>query len=415
VNNVILSLNKIPVKAIRLKHYNTTPPVRRSGLTVLIVMSLVLSFMVVFSMYTVSIDDREIKKANITHIPIFRNLTVPQDDSFVNEQQKNSNYGDINGMTLKESTGTKDMRIFLKWNFSLLPIGDWDIVNVTFGINRWQVDADCDGAMIGIRGCYDDTWNEESLTWNNQPDFTAYEISVGGGGMGALDWELFSNNTLTDYVNNSYQAGNNTVSFVVHEDRLKFPFVADDSRDYNAKEWGVAVEQPFMIVWFQESYIDFTSNPVISAPINEQYVYNVTGKFWGADLNMTSTAIWLIQEFDSYNLTGVPQITHVGIYLVNLTLYYNGTTVYQNYTIGVMVETGLSETMEIVIYVLFFILLLIISFIGFKWNIPIMNLLAVIIGFSSLVAILSLFENLIIIPLTIVIIMCFLLIKTLKY
>lgn len=126
--------------------------------------------------------------------------TIPTDDTQVAEGKPSENYGDSESMYVQSagsSSAWGNQRIWLRFNMSgLLPPGA-EIKYTALRMYLYKADRNSD-LSVSCHSSENDTWNQESLTWNTQPEFyqTPQDALVIHSGM-EREWVEFN---VTDIV-----------------------------------------------------------------------------------------------------------------------------------------------------------------------------------------------------------------------
>ncbi len=127
----------------------------------------------------------------------------PTDDAYVYEGLPDENYGTITKIHVYSRTAT-NRRSFLRFDLSSLPAGA--IITLAklrryCSVIYWYM---ADVSDVQARRVANDTWNEEEITWNNQPDYGAVEDTKVPA-VGWMEW------TVTPFIQNEW-AGDKLVT-----------------------------------------------------------------------------------------------------------------------------------------------------------------------------------------------------------
>lgn len=92
------------------------------------------------------------------------NIEPPLDDAWVYEANPNNNYGSSVNLNVGYDVNGDEIRTLIKWDLNSLP-SCISIDNAQIRLKQWSSDGPMGGSLYAIAG----TWNEGSVTWNNQP------------------------------------------------------------------------------------------------------------------------------------------------------------------------------------------------------------------------------------------------------
>jgi len=203
---------------------------------------------------------------NSTTIKLQEANTENLDDAYVDENSPDSNYGteDQFNMVWLEDVG-RDSAFYLKFNLSMLDESD-TIYNGSLWIYSDSND-DSNNALFSIVN--DTNWNEETITWNNQP--TAENRTFN---------RTFVYTTDNRWYNFSISGGNITNS--IPDDAITFVLWVNSLNTgggyYNSKEFATTSLRPYLNITYSS---DNTPPYVSIAPenistTNETLKWNIT-------------------------------------------------------------------------------------------------------------------------------------------
>ncbi len=89
------------------------------------------------------------------------------EDSYVSSSQNNANYGDKTFLNVTDNT-----EAYLKFDLNSLPLGNVTSVTLRLYNSSWS-----QGADIKVRHVNDNSWGENTITWNNRPTDIADTIA----------------------------------------------------------------------------------------------------------------------------------------------------------------------------------------------------------------------------------------------
>jgi len=210
----------------------------------------------------------------IDNLVLLPDITLtPTDDSYVNKLDPNQNYGAAEVLEVGDSSGTETARSYLK--FDLPDIPSSSIIHyalLTSYYCDWEGTSEPDVGVYSVN----DGWNEENITWNNQPNISSiceYPNNLPPGGEPLqIYWDI--TDLAQDWIHNDIP--NKGVV-------LKFCNPCQDNitqRIFRSKESTIENERPTLM-------ISYNSPPYLPArPHGETYVkigkeYNYTT--WAKD------------------------------------------------------------------------------------------------------------------------------------
>ena len=104
----------------------------------------------------------------ITYVLLQYESISPSDDAHVTQRHLDTNYGDKTSLQLRRrAEDLKNERIFLKFDLSTLPEGS-TILEARLYLYAWWGSFDL---VAQFRSVKDDTWREDTITWNNKPAY----------------------------------------------------------------------------------------------------------------------------------------------------------------------------------------------------------------------------------------------------
>ena len=162
-------------------------------------------------------------------------LTIsPNADTYVSEESPNSNFG--SSATIYIGGGYIGMRHrgLFKFDLSSIPAGSVIISAVlkVYWSVRWANDED-----VGCYAVSSDSWNELSVTWNNQPAHGDLLDTVPSGQWGWNSW------TVTTFVQQEFE-GNKIASFKL----MYYPETTLGWREYRSRE--ASSKRPYLSVTY---------------------------------------------------------------------------------------------------------------------------------------------------------------------
>ncbi len=245
------------------------------------------------------------------------------DDAMVQEQDADGTHGTTIYMNIwGDSVGGNIRRAYVRFNLSSIESYQMNqIVDATLQltVNIGTMDFATNATIVYSNV----TWNEETLTWNNQP------CGANLDNVGACNISAFINNSntgetsvkfnVTDFVNNSLRYNEKNISFMIkHYNEL-----VDESEAISTKEDPDSVQRPILNITYTSNY-PFISNIVTNSP--QGYGYNIS-------INATT-----ISDDGIENVT--LQITFPNMTSINYTMNNLGSDIY-NYELDDTWQNGI--------------------------------------------------------------------------
>ena len=158
------------------------------------------------------------------------------EDAQVVEGYPTSNYGGETNMYVASADGGsyQDERAWVKFDIDgQVPAGA-TIDSAKLRLYCWKADT-ADDMVAAVHGSTDDTWAEDSITWNTQPAYEA--TSLDQQTMAANEAYYWVEWDVTSFVQSQFTGGDTVVSFVVKaatEGQDPYRTYAFDAREYSA-------------------------------------------------------------------------------------------------------------------------------------------------------------------------------------
>jgi len=177
---------------------------------------------------------------------IARTELPPTDDSHVDQwHYPDRNYGSEESLLLRSrmaSGESRNQRIFMKFDLGGIPSG-MTITKAKLWLYSYR--ANWDDMEVQACAVDDDTWGEDTITWNNQP---AHGTAIGSTTLHSKQEGWYSLD-ITSFVQGEYE-GDKVASLclrALHED-LKARYM------FRSKEYGVADLRPYLEVYWAPSW-----------------------------------------------------------------------------------------------------------------------------------------------------------------
>ena len=228
---------------------------------------------------------------------------------------------------------------------------DWN----SSGGGQWS----CAGGLLGPGAVYLTFGDDYTLSWGNVSANATWGAVPGVSPAVTLaeDTEFRGNLTLADGVELVPDARVVTISEdiaidltaessfwnVTVESGVTVTLASNITVELRATTIGATVEG----AEFVQPAPAFTSTPDTGAVILQLYEYQVTQSYWDT-LTFVDYPDWLI-VLNSTLLTGVPLLEDAGIWWVNISLEWEGTVTWQNFTVAVTAETSAVSEWDLVI------------------------------------------------------------------
>lgn len=161
----------------------------------------------------------------------------PSDDAHVTQRHPHANYGDRTSLHLRSAAkGLRNERIFLKFDLSTLPEGA-TILEAKLYLYCWWGEADLDAQSRSVEN---DTWSEDTITWNNQPAYGSVLDTVALTREARGTWRSWD---VTSFVQDEF-AGDKVASFCLRA-------AIEDKRGwykFRSKEYDNVAARPYLEV-----------------------------------------------------------------------------------------------------------------------------------------------------------------------
>jgi len=195
-------------------------------------------------------------------------IIQPTNDTKVESNSPSTNYGTETHIAVAGPNSSYYRRSFFKFDLSSIPSGNV-IANARLCLYKYDDGASADtNRDIGAYRVDNDDWNENVITWNDQPAIGNLENYIAISTSTGL-WESWD---ITNWVDNQYQ-GDSTVSIA-----LKMVSERSDWNSaepyYYSKEWGTANQRPYL-----EIVVKFVGTPTLVSPENGSVTTDNTPTF----------------------------------------------------------------------------------------------------------------------------------------
>ena len=126
-------------------------------------------------------------------------------DSHVWTVYPNQNFGDVYALWAASHSGSPHYRSFIKFDLSSIPIGS-DITSATLMFNGRGSSSDTGYSIISLHRVLS-SWDEHTITWNNQPPYAEYSIDTEDIDQYSEDmwYSLNVTSPIEDWVQGEYQ------------------------------------------------------------------------------------------------------------------------------------------------------------------------------------------------------------------
>ena len=202
-------------------------------------------------------------------------VVTASDDSYVVEGSPSSNKGSYTNMYLQSSAGSSygNERIWVKFDLDgKVPTGA-TVTSAKLGLYQWWTSGQGDDMDASAHGSPDNDWDEDSITWSNQPDYESDAndtVTLTEGNAQWYEWEVET------YVQAEVTAGDDVLSFLVK------PATEDASTtatyNFDAKEYSSSYAPSLEVSYEVEAGSEEDVEPVSVAFL---YRYSEDGLTWG--------------------------------------------------------------------------------------------------------------------------------------
>lgn len=228
--------------------------------------------------------------------------TETLEDTYINQSDPTSNYGSIDRMYMNV-TGANGLKSFIKFNISQIPLN----VTVTSAVFKGTGATDINSRCYHFYHVPNQTWEEDKITWNNNPMDNGTYTSLGdNGGCGSNLGNWFQQSfTITDTFNDSYYNGYSNFTIVINQTDTYNPII--NHYTFGSKEYSTASSRPILEItyylgkatWYNNqsflvseynpsniTYFNTTWNTSNTSLINISWVY-IEGNWSGSKANYT--------------------------------------------------------------------------------------------------------------------------------
>jgi len=264
------------------------------------------------------------------------------DDTYISQDNADSNYGSLDDLLLRGIMGPfNNASIYIKFNISKIP-NDSEIIESKLSIYQETLSS---GYNYSINHVFNQTWDEEEITWNNQP---CGEFLSDSDNCNSTSMDILISFATSEFI--SFNVFN-AVSKDIYEDLNYSSFylwvVSGGANTYSSKEHINLSQRPYLNITYSPpdtsppSVTSLTETPTEPALSGGTYEFNATitdetgidtvlFEFDGT--NYTATNI----TADVYNvtLTGLSAGTYNYIWFANDTLGNVNNTESGSYTIN---------------------------------------------------------------------------------
>ncbi|BBO92176.1 DNRLRE domain-containing protein [Desulfosarcina ovata] len=138
-------------------------------------------------------------------------VVTPTDDSYVVEGSPSSNKGSKTSMYIQSSASSND-RIWMKFDLGgQVPTGA-TVTAATLSMYQWYPSGQGADMDASVYGSSDNDWDEDSITWNNQPSWESAADDTATLEEGEKAWYEWG---VATYVQTEVASGDDIISFVV--------------------------------------------------------------------------------------------------------------------------------------------------------------------------------------------------------
>lgn len=245
------------------------------------------------------------------------------EDTHVRENDATGNYGSTDRMRITNRTGGLEARGYLKFNISTIPGG----ATIDEAVIYLYTPNYLPSHTMYINHIYNQTWDEDQLTWNNQLCGINFDDSVqcnlteddSRTWNGGIDVWNFLN--ITDSVRIAYSGNDDNISFI-----FRSSFTGINLFEFYTKEYSDATTRPYINITYSTKDIESVRGPLnfnvgVFAPqyfdVTPQDISVVTedppiSQQFNATWNITSGNVdTVIFEFDGTNYTITNNISDV--------------------------------------------------------------------------------------------------------
>jgi len=196
---------------------------------------------------------------NSTTIILREPNTENVDDSYVDSSNPDTTHGSATTLSVR-SDDTK--RIYFKFNISSIPY-----VTIEEATLNWHVSSGSWSSSyhLGVYHVYDDTWTEETLTWNNQPCGTGFDNSSQCNLTAEQIKTTFESPfNVKNMLQKEVNEGDTMLSIAVRSDTASGTGYAD----IHSKEYTSVTDRPYLNITYSDSmppqFSDNSTNSTIA-------------------------------------------------------------------------------------------------------------------------------------------------------
>jgi hypothetical protein len=261
------------------------------------------------------------------------NETDNLEDTYITDGAADTNYGTITYLYTGSDTNSYNYSTFIKFNLSAIPSGS-TIDDSSLSLYEY---SGCTVSNTSIYNVSNQTWNEDSVTWNNNPGNGSLIDTIEVGGVTG-NWYTWN---VTSWVSSEFQNNNMNASFKLTENAFD-----NNACVFYSKEYTTDISlRPYLNITYTPNSIPTIDTEFItpSAPdINENLILNATCS--DADAGDTLTAYWRWYMNDTLNLTTKSKTVTNGTDTTLETLQSGNTSLGDKWTAEVWCGDGYANT-----------------------------------------------------------------------
>lgn len=240
-----------------------------------------------------------------SNVPVIVGGAFPVADAYVRDgSYDDSNYGSDSTLVIKKDVSTYNRVSYLKFDLNSYPVNNIDSIKLKLFKSKANSNVKVTQWQIWL--CSEDSWNEDSITWNNKPGTDSLLATISGTSIDSVEWDL--TNKISNQLNGDKVLTLAIVSTVVN---------ATSDINFHSKESAQSAIWPQLI--FKKSSIESDLTPISNVLLSATIENNGVLLNLHSDISQNTAAIVFEhstnnKDFYSIDSQSVKNINLAGVY-----------------------------------------------------------------------------------------------------